>query len=111
MSWVGVVQQESLQPTLLVAPADSPDGGRIALQAGGQRVDRFARGDGENDTGMLDLEPSQVPGTGHGLEDRDVRGSDREGARFPATHGRTSDPEAGSTFSIPLSRIPCIICG
>jgi hypothetical protein len=32
---------------------------------------------------MLDLEPNQTPGAGNGLEDRQVRSSDAQGARFP----------------------------
>src|SRR5437764_12954603 len=39
MSLARVVRQELLQPTPLVAPADSPDGGPIALQPGGDIAD------------------------------------------------------------------------
>src|SRR5262249_52919639 len=44
---------------------------------------------------MLDLEPSQVPGSGDRLEDREIRSSDNQGTRFPATHGTTSDAGVG----------------
>ena len=70
MPRVGVVQQEALPAALLVAATDPPDGGRVAFQAGGDRVDRFTTGDGQHQAGVLDLEPSQVPGAGDGLEDR-----------------------------------------
>jgi hypothetical protein len=58
-------------------------------------VDRFATGDGQHDAGMLDLEPGEVPGSGNRLEDREIRGTDNQGARFPATHGTTSDAGVG----------------
>jgi hypothetical protein len=58
-------------------------------------VDRFATGDGQHDAGMLDLEPSQVPGSCDRLKDREIRGSDDQGAGFPATHGTTSDAGEG----------------
>jgi hypothetical protein len=99
---VGVVQQEARPAALLVAATDPPDRGRVALQAGGHRVDRLASGDGQDDPSMLYLEPGQVPGAGHRLEDREVRGSDREGARLAAAHDRASDAEQGSAYSIPL---------
>ncbi|MDB5307253.1 MAG: hypothetical protein JWO38_1455 [Gemmataceae bacterium] len=40
----GFVQQERLQAIRLVAASDSPDGGRIALQATGDGLDSFAGG-------------------------------------------------------------------
>ncbi len=95
MPQAGFVQQEVLPAALLVAATDPPDGGRIAFHAGGHRVDRFASGDGQHDAGMLDLEPGEVPGSGNRLEDRKIRSSDDQGARFPATHGDTSDAGAG----------------
>src|SRR3954470_18120519 len=52
---VGVGQQPS-EAVLLVAAAEAPDGGGIALPAGGDAVDRFASGDCQDDTGALDLE-------------------------------------------------------
>ena len=58
-------------------------------------MDRFTTGDGQHNAGMLDLEPSQVPGSGDRLEDREIRGSDDKGAGFPATHGTTSDAGVG----------------
>ena len=54
-------------------------------------MDRLASGDGQHNAGMLDLELSQMSGSGDRLEDRQIRGSDEEGAGFPATHGITSD--------------------
>src|SRR5215472_2082501 len=55
----GLVQQEPLPTALLVAAADPPDGGRVALHAGGDRGNGFAARDGQHDAGMLDLEPRQ----------------------------------------------------
>ena len=66
----GFVQQERLQAALLVAAADSPDRGRIALQAAGDGPDGFTSGYGQDDAGMLNLEPGQAPGSGNGLQDR-----------------------------------------
>jgi len=50
------VGQQPGQASLLVAAADAPDGGRVAFQAGGHRLDRFATGSGQDDAGALDLE-------------------------------------------------------
>jgi hypothetical protein len=94
-AYVGFVQQERLQAALLVAASDTPDGGRITLQAVGDGADGFTGGHSQDDAGMLDLEPGQTPGSGNSLEDRQVRSSDGHRARFPATHGRTSCAEAG----------------
>src|SRR5215831_5562405 len=45
----GVVQQEFAQPAPLVAPADAPDGGPIALQSGRDLVDPLPARDGQDD--------------------------------------------------------------
>jgi hypothetical protein len=91
----GFVQQERLQAALLVAAADSPDRGRVALQAAGDGPDGFTGGYGQDDAGMLNLEPGQAPGSGNGSQDRQVSSSDGQGARFPTTHGRFPDAETG----------------
>src|SRR6185312_5542142 len=52
----GVVLQEILQAALLVTAANTPDGGPVTLHPRGDRLDRFASSDGENDPGMLHLE-------------------------------------------------------
>jgi hypothetical protein len=70
MPQAGLIQQEVLPAAVLVATTDPPDGGRVAFHAGGDRVDRFSTGDGQDNAGMLDLEPSEVPGAGDRLEDR-----------------------------------------
>jgi hypothetical protein len=54
-------------------------------------VDRLGGGDGEDDAGMLDLEPGQVPSARHGLEDGEIGGSDGQKARLAARHGLTSN--------------------
>ena len=45
-------------------------------------MDQFAGGDGQDDAGMLDLEPGQVPAPSDGLEDRKMIGSDGQGTRL-----------------------------
>src|SRR5215472_8856308 len=91
----GFVQQESLPAALLVAATDSPDGGRITFAPGGHGANGFPTGDGQYDAGMLDLEPRQVPSTSNGLNDREIPGSDGQGARFASTHGRISGVATG----------------
>ena len=95
MARVGLIQQEVLPAPLLVAATDPPDGGRVTFHAGGHGVDRFASGHGQHNAGMLDLEPSQVAGSGNRLEDGEIRGSDDQGVRFAATHRITSDAGVG----------------
>jgi len=56
-------------------------------------VNRFAGGDGEGDAGVLDLEPGQASAVGHGLQDGEVGGGERQGTRFAAAHGGASDAE------------------
>jgi len=78
-AYAGFVQQERLQAALLVAAADPPDGGRIARQPVGDGPDGVTGGHGQNDAGMLNLEPGQTPGSGNGLQDRQLRSSDGQG--------------------------------
>src|SRR5258707_89606 len=98
------VQQEALPAALFVAATDSPDGGRIAFDLGSHGADGFTTGDGQYDACVLDLEPGQVSGTGNSLKDREVRGGDGEGARFPSTHGRNSGVAIG--LNLPAYRYP-----
>src|SRR5262245_64511942 len=51
----GFVQQESFQAALLVATANSPDSGRVTLQAAGYGPDGFSGSHGQDDAGMLNL--------------------------------------------------------
>ena len=94
-SQTGLVQQECLQAALLVAATDTPDGAWVTRQACGYGTDGLPGGDGQDDAGMLDLEPSQVPGSGNSLEDRNICGSEYQRARFPTAHRSTSSGEAG----------------
>jgi hypothetical protein len=64
-----LVQQEFFQPALLVAAADPPDGGPVTLQPGSDLLDRLPRSDGQDDPGMLHLEPSQAATVGHGAQE------------------------------------------
>src|SRR5437660_137019 len=43
------VRQQPRKAVLLVAAAEAPDGGGVALPVAGDSVDRFARGNGQND--------------------------------------------------------------
>src|SRR6266487_1469958 len=106
-SQAGVVQQELLQATLLIAAADSPDGGPVTLQPGGHRLDRLAASDSQDDAGMLDLEPAEATLAGHGLQDRQISRGNGQGARFASTHGIPSIARALSFSSIPGPRISC----
>ena len=96
----GVVQQKLLQPALLVATTDSPDGGPVTFRLGGDGLDRFAGSDGQDDTSVLDLKPSQASVVSHGLQDGEIRIGDGHGARFASTHEDTSDARAGAISSI-----------
>jgi hypothetical protein len=58
MSRARVVGQDVPQPTFSVTAADAPDGGPIALQAAGDVADAVSGGNGQDDPGVLDLEPS-----------------------------------------------------
>jgi hypothetical protein len=53
------VGQEPGAAVLLVTAAVAPDGGGVALPAAGDALDRFARGDGQDDPGALDLEEGE----------------------------------------------------
>ena len=99
----GLVQQEMSPAAVLIAATDAPDGGPVALQVGGHGLDGLTAGDGQDDTSVLDLEPGQPAAARDRLQDREIRFSDGHRARFPATHGTTSDAEAGAIPSIAVS--------
>jgi hypothetical protein len=80
------VQQEPRQPALLVAAADAPDGGAVALQPGGDVADALAGGDGQGDAGVLHLEPGQAAAAGDGPQDGGVRCQDGQRERSSAAH-------------------------
>ncbi len=82
----GLVQQEGFQAALLVAAADPPNSGRVTLQTSSYGSNTFTGANGQDDAGMLDLEPSQMPGSGNSLEDEQIRSSESQGSRFPTTH-------------------------
>src|SRR5579884_3768681 len=104
MSHAGLVLQEALAAALLIAATDPPDGGRITFDPGSHGTDGFPTGNGQHDARMLDLEPRQVPGTGHSLKDREILGSDGQRARFASTHGRFSAVATG--LNLPEYRGP-----
>ena len=80
---------------MLVATTDPPDSGRVAFQAAGDVLDRFAGGDSQDDPGLLDLEPGQPPAAGDGLKDREICRGEGQGTRLSATHGATSATQVG----------------
>src|SRR5437660_3516340 len=95
-SRAGLVQQELAQPTLLVASADAPDGGPIALQPGGEIADPLPGGDGQDDAGMLHLAPGQATTVGDGLQDRGICCRDGQRARSSTTHEEVSEMSLSS---------------
>ena len=101
----GVVHQESLQAALLVAAANAPDGGPITLQPGCDIADALASGNGEDDPGVLHLEPSQMATSGNGLKDGGIRWLDGQRARLSTTHVEAS--KNGLSSAYPLPRICC----
>jgi hypothetical protein len=96
----GVVQQKLLEPALLVATTDSPDGGPVTFRLGGDGLDWFAGSDSQDDTSVLDLKPSQTTVASHSLQDGEIGSGDGHRARFASTHEDTSDARAGTNSSI-----------
>jgi ABC-type hemin transport system substrate-binding protein len=76
MSRAWVVLQELFQAALLVASADAPDGGSVALQAVGEIAHTPAGGNGQDDPGMLHLGPRQAAVMGDELQDGPIGGRD-----------------------------------
>jgi|SRR5690348_13253104 hypothetical protein len=90
----GVVQQEGFQAAVFVTAADPPDGGPVTFHPGGNRLNRFARSNGEHDPSMLHLEPGQTAAAGHRLQDGEVSVGNAQGMGLASTHGPTSDVRA-----------------
>ena len=59
----------------------------------GQGVNRFPRGDGQDDAGVLDLEPGQASAVGHGVQEGKVGVRDGQRTGFATTHGIASASE------------------
>jgi hypothetical protein len=92
-----IVGQDVSYATLSVAAADPPDGGAIALQAVGDLADALSGGHGQDDPGMLDLEPSQATVVRDELQDRNVRSGEGQRARLSTTHEYASAGGLSST--------------
>jgi hypothetical protein len=86
MSRARIAGQDVSQPTFPVAPADPPDGGPIALQAACDVADALTGGDGQDDPGVLDLEPSQATVVRDELQQRSIRFGEGQRARLSTTH-------------------------
>jgi hypothetical protein len=89
-SGAGVVHQEFGKAAPLVAPADPPDSGPVALQAFCDGPDRLTARDGQGDTGVQDLEPTEPAVACHRLQDWYVGVGQFQGARLASTHGTAS---------------------
>jgi hypothetical protein len=63
----------------------------MAFQTSCDIVDGLAAGDGQDDAGMLDLEPGEATAAGHGLQDRPIRRRDGQRDSLSATHGGASE--------------------
>lgn len=86
MSLAWVVLQKFLQATLLVASADAPDSSSIALQAVGKIAHTLASGNGQDDPGVLHLEPRQAAVMGDKLQDGPIGCQDSQRAGSSTTH-------------------------
>jgi hypothetical protein len=64
-------------------------------------VDRLTGSDGQDDAGVLDLEPAEPAMACHRLKDGDISVGQFHRARFASTHGATSQARPGHTLSIP----------
>lgn len=91
MSRAWVVLQELFQATSLIASADPPDGGSIALQSGCEIAHTLAGGNGQDDPGVLHLEPRQAAVTGDELQDGPIGCRDGQRAGSSTTHEDASD--------------------
>jgi hypothetical protein len=91
MSRAWVVGQDVRYPTFSVTLADPPDGGAIALQAAGDLADALSGGNGQDDPGMLDLEPSQATVVSDELQNRSISFGEGQWARFSTTHTQASN--------------------
>jgi hypothetical protein len=97
MSRARIVGQDVPQPGFPVAPADPPDGGPSALQAAGDVADALPGGNGQDDPGVLNLEPSQATVVCDELQERNIRFGEGQRARLPTTHEQASAEGLSST--------------
>ena len=97
MSRARVVGQDVLQATFPIALADAPDGGAVALQAVGDVTDALSGRHGQDDPGVLDLEPGQAAVVCDELQDRSVRSGEGQRARLSTTHEPASAKGLSST--------------
>src|SRR5262245_23699730 len=95
-----IVHQEFLQAALLVAAADAPDGGPIALEPGGDLADALAGSNGQDDPGMLHLEPGQAATAGNGLKEWGIRWLDGQRARLSTAHEAASQKGLSSAYPL-----------
>ena len=97
----GIQRSPSSRP--VVAATDTPDGGPVTLQPGGDRRTGSAGGDGQNDAGMLDLEPGQVPAASDGLQDGRSSAAMVRGRGLRPRMGQPPMPEQAPYSSIPVA--------
>ena len=103
------VGEQPGQAALFVAATKTPDSGRVASHLRSDRLHTPALGDGQDDSGVLNLEEGQRSAPGDFLEDRQVPRSERERPRFATTHELSPAESRTRLIMVAASRIPCII--
>jgi len=97
MSRAWVVGQDVPHTAFSVALADPPNGGAVALQSAGDLADTLSGGNGQDDPGMLDLEPGQATVAGDELQNRSIGFGEGQRARLSTTHKQASNRGLSST--------------
>src|SRR5438046_2597018 len=87
------LSQEGRESGLLVAAAEAPHGGGVALPARGDILHRFTAGDRQDDPGPLDLEVGEGDLSCDVLQAGKITAGQRNGARFATAHGSASREE------------------
>src|SRR5262245_35217291 len=100
---LAMVGQQALQPRLAVAPAGPPDRSRVALQTRGDRLDRLAGRNRQDDAGPADLIPGRGVAAGDVLQEVPVVLRHGQGARFTSAHLASPLRRTGSRASIAVA--------
>src|SRR5512144_1635128 len=87
------LSQEGRESGLLVAAAEPPHGGGVALPARGDLLHRFTARDRQDDPGLLDLAVGEGDLACDALQAGKITAGQRNGARFATAHGAASRPE------------------
>src|SRR3982751_3694198 len=102
------LSQEGRESGLLVAAADAPHGGGVALPARGDLLHRLTARDRQDDPCPLDLEVGERDLACDTLQAGKITAGQRNGARFATAHGAASRPEweAQERFSSSIAAAP-----